>query len=480
MAFGHLAPRTLELAAVVLLAALAAALALGVPAVPGYDAYFHLVWGRELASGASPSYEAFAAPTPHPLYVALAAVLSVAGDGADRLLVLASSLSLVALLWGAYRLGAATLGRLPGLLGAVLLGSSTVLALLAARAFVDVPFLAVLVWAAVVEAEARGRDRSLAVLALLAVAGLLRPEAWLFAAAYLVWKAYRTPLTAGALALRTGLIAVAPLLWAAGDWAATGSPVHSLTGTRELAEQIERTTGIAAVPREAAVALHELFRAPVVLAGLAGLALAWRRLGLERIALPAALVAGALAAFAATGLAGLALQPRYLAPAAVGVALFAGYLVLGFTTLEPGDRARRPWGRAAAVAGVLAIALAGTQLGAVGRAAEELRFGRDVDRDLEELLADGRVREGMRCGPLSFPTHRLVPESRWILDAGEGRVVSRAEGEVGSGVAVYVTGDRSRRRLGEADGVDPGTNRPDPRFRPLGRIGRFEVHVRCP
>ena len=33
----------------------------------------------------------------------------------------------------------------------------------------------------------------------------------------------------------------------------------------------------------------------------------------------------------------------------------------------------------------------------------------------------------MRCGALTFPTYRLVPDARWMLDVPEGRVRSRAE-----------------------------------------------------
>ncbi|HEX6026587.1 MAG TPA: hypothetical protein VFZ00_31610, partial [Solirubrobacter sp.] len=56
---------------------------------PNYDSYFHLVWGRELLDGVAPSFEAYAAPTQHPLYVALGALLGlIFGESADRALVL--------------------------------------------------------------------------------------------------------------------------------------------------------------------------------------------------------------------------------------------------------------------------------------------------------------------------------------------------------------------------------------------------------
>jgi hypothetical protein len=76
-----------------------------VPSYPNYDAYYHLVWGREILDGLKPSFEAYAAPTQHPLYVAYAALVGLAGEDADRLLVLTTLLCLVALVWGTWRRG---------------------------------------------------------------------------------------------------------------------------------------------------------------------------------------------------------------------------------------------------------------------------------------------------------------------------------------------------------------------------------------
>ena len=74
---------------------------------PNYDSYYHLVWGRELLDGLAPTFTAYAAPTQHPLYVALGAVLGgVFGESADRVLVLVCLLSHALLVVGTYRLGA--------------------------------------------------------------------------------------------------------------------------------------------------------------------------------------------------------------------------------------------------------------------------------------------------------------------------------------------------------------------------------------
>ena len=149
-----------EIAVVAALAGAAIVAWAVVPTYPNYDTYYHLVWGRELLEGAKPTFTAYAAPTEHPLYLALCAVVGLVGSDGDRVLVLIGALSLVALAWGTYRVGEAVFGRWPGVLGAVFTGSSFAFLLYAARAYVDVPFLAIVLWAAALEARAPRRGRS--------------------------------------------------------------------------------------------------------------------------------------------------------------------------------------------------------------------------------------------------------------------------------------------------------------------------------
>ena len=126
--------------------------------------------------------------------MALGALLGlVFGESADRALVLVCLLSHAALVFGTYRLGAAVFGRWSGALGALFVAASASFLLYAARGYVDAPFLALVVWAGVLEAEGRGRRP----LALLVAAGLLRPEAWVLGG--LLW------LHAAAVAARAGL-----------------------------------------------------------------------------------------------------------------------------------------------------------------------------------------------------------------------------------------------------------------------------------
>ncbi len=463
------------LAALALAAVVAWAL---VPTYPDYDAYHHLVWGRDVLAGLTPGFEDPFAPTPHPLYLALGAGLSLAGEHADRLLVLVTVLSLVALVAGAFALGRALFGTAAAYLGACFVASSFAFLLYAVRAFVDVPFLALVVWAAAL--EARHPRRGALPMALLAAAGLLRPEAWVLAGSYWLWR-----LPGSAAGTRVTLLvyaAAAPIAWCVVDFVVTGDPLFSLTSTQALSDSLDRERGLASVPSAFVTFLADLARAPVALAGVIGLVLALRRFGPRRLVVPLALLGAGALTFVAIGVAGLSLIARYLTVPAVALCVLAGYAVMGFATLEPGPQRTR-WRAAAYGALAVGIAFLALKAGSFGALRSELRFIERTHDEVSALVAAPRVRAGMRCGALTFPTYRLVPDARWRLDADADAVRSRAAagGRVRSpgAVAVYVAGDEKfERRFGRADGVSRATNRP-PAGAPTLRTGPFAVYDVC-
>ena len=462
------------LAALALAAVVAWAL---VPTYPDYDAYHHLVWGRDLTAGVTPGFEDPFAPTPHPLYLGLAAVLSLAGEHADRLLVLVTVLSLAALVAGAFALGRALFGIAAAYLGACFVGSSFAFLLYAVRAFVDVPFLALVVWAAAL--EVRRPRRGLVPMVLLAAAGLLRPEAWVLAGLYWLWCLPGSPPRARAGLL--ALAAAAPVLWCLVDLTVTGDPLFSLTNTQALSDSLERERGLGAVPSTFVTFLADLARPPVALAGVIGLALALRRFGVRAMAIPLALLGAGVLTFVAIGLAGLSLIPRYLTVPAVALCVLAGYAVMGFATLEPGVERTR-WRRAALGALAVGVVFLIVKAGSFGALRSELRFIERTHDELSGLVDAPGVRDGLHCGALTFPTYRLVPDARWLLDASADEVRTRAgpDGSVrsGGGVAVYVVGDEKfERRFGRADGVARATNRTP--AGPVSRHGPFAVYGVC-
>jgi hypothetical protein len=445
---------------------------LAFPTFPQYDSYFHLVWGRGLLHGVTPDFEAYAAPTQHPLYIAICALFSLLGTSAgERGLVLFTLLSLSALTVAVHRLGATLFGRWPGVAAALFTGSSFALLLYAVRAYVDVPFLAIVFWAAALEV-ARPR-RGAAVMALLALAGLLRPEAWVLIALYWFWcRGWRSV----SLTLLAG---VAPVIWAATDLAVTGDPLHSLHATSSLAETLGRERGLAKVPRALVTLLADVTRLPVALLGVAGAVLAVRRFGWRALAVPLALLATGVIAFVLTGVAGLSILPRYLTVPAVALCLFAGYALLGFTTLPPGDRLRVLWGRAAVGAAALGLVFVVVKAPTAGKLRDELTFVHRAHDDLVAILDEPAVRRASRCGPITFPNYRLVPDTRWLLDVPARRVGARSALRRRHGVAMFVLGQKALRRYGFADGASPSTNAPDPGFARLTRNGTFAAYSSC-
>lgn len=466
---------TRERAVVAALALLAVLVAAVVPTHPNYDSYYHLVWGRELLDGMAPSFEAYQAPTQHPLFVVVGGLVGLVGGGADRVLVALTAVALVLLAWAVFRLTDTIFGRWPALLAAFFTGSSFAFLLYAARAYVDIPFLALVLWAAAL--EARGA-RSRGVAAVLAVAGLLRPEAWVLAGFY--WLV-RGPLLARAPRPDLlALAALAPLVWALVDLAVTGDPLYSLNATSDLADELNRNTGLSAVPGSFVSFLAATVRLPVAMAGVAGLVIAWRlRGGPRSIAVPLALFAAGAFTFVATGLAGLSVLPRYLTVPAVALCVFAGYGVAGWTTLPRDAPGRRPW-RALTVLAVLGgLVFFAIKAPVLERLVTELRFTRATHDELVTLLRTPAVKDGLRCGPLTFPNFRLVPDARWILDLPADRVGARSARRRGTGVAVFIIGQKALKRYGFADGASPRTNVPDPGFVPVARVGRFSAYARC-
>jgi MFS family permease len=438
------------------LAVLALAFALAVPTYPNYDSYFHLNWGRELLAGHAPHIQAYAAPTQHPLFILLAALLDlVFGGVADRALVVVCVLSLVVLVASAFRVGLACFGIGPALGAALFTGSSFAFLLYAARGYVDVPFLALVLVAAALEAERPRRGR--VVSGVLVAAGLLRPEAWILAGLYWLWMGWRRfDLLA--------LAAVAPVLWALTDLLLTGDPLFSLHATSALAEELGRERGIAHVPRSFVAFLADTARPPVFAAALLGVALAYRaRARLQALHVPLALFAAGTVTFVGTGIGGLSILPRYLTVPAVALCLLAGYAVFGFTTL-PRGLWRTRWERGAMAAAVLGFAFLVLKAGSFAALGRELRF---IDRTHRAVVATAQDPRVQQCPPVTLPTYRLIPDLRFELDAPESGV--RARSQVGLprfGTALYIVRDeKAIKRFGEAAGVSKRFNVPGARLR---------------
>jgi hypothetical protein len=136
------------------------------------------------------------------------------------------------------------------------------------------------------------------------------------------------------------------------------------------------------------------------------------------------LVAG-LVTFIAIGVAGASVIERYLAVPALALMVLAAVAIAGWTMLNAGG-VRTLWMLGAAAIVIFGIVFTATRLN-LSRFDNELRFRGQAHEDLTEVLNDPKVKAGLKCGPLTGPNHKIVPDSRWIANLGDGNVIARAE-----------------------------------------------------
>jgi hypothetical protein len=412
--------------------AIAWALALGLVAwalagrgLANYDTLYALVWGRDLAHGTLPDYDVSLAPTPHPLATLAGVLLSPLGaTGAIGATLVLAFVWLGALGWVTYRLGEAWINRAAGALAAAIVLTRRPVLDFGARAYVDVPYLVLVLTALLV--ETRRPRAGASVLVLLGVAGLIRPEAWLFSAAYLAWLwigGVRDPRL-------WALAAAAPLLWALTDLIVTGDPLHSLTGTRDTAQELKRVTGLDEVPVTVPRRLGEILREPVLFGAAGGglLALAFLR---ARVALGAIAGVVALAAFCVLAAAGLPILGRYLLGPATILAVFCGAGAFGWAELPRGHPWRRRWAWFGAVTLAGLVAFIPAQVNRIGDLRDALRIQDLIQDDLHTLAPD------FPCTPITVPNHRPVPLLALWLDLDPKRIAVAQERRPRSGT--YVT-----------------------------------------
>src|SRR3954452_13616317 len=230
------------------------------PTFPNYDSYYSMLWAREVLHVEPLSFDGYRTPTEHPLAILFSVPLVLLGRGGDRVLVFFTVASFVALAAGLYRLGRRSFGPLVGAVAALLLCTRFDFPFLAARGYIDIPYLALVIWAGALEV---GRPRrGLPVFLLLTAASLLRPEAWVLIGLYWLWFAWKA--TWRERILYGCLAAVGPLSWVLLDLAATGDPLFSLHHTGETAEELGRAKGLSAVPASTQHFLIRLDKLPVV------------------------------------------------------------------------------------------------------------------------------------------------------------------------------------------------------------------------
>ena len=387
-----------------------------------YDARYAILWSRDAWTGHLPGYEADFAPTPKPLQSLVGSIGLPFGDAADDVMTWIVLLSLGVLAYLVFLLGARLFGNpWVGVVAALVVVTRPVILRDTLLAYQDIPFAALIVGAVLL--EARTPRRGVPVLAVLAVAGLLRPEAWVLAGLY--WL-YLWPVSAPRRRVAlAALVAGAPVLWALSDLIVTGDPLHSLHGTAELAETNERRRSITQVPRWGAQYVGYTLREPLILGVPLGLLFAWlyRRRDRSTI-LPLAVAAAMLAVFAIGPIFGLPLIGRYVRTPAILLTLFYGLAVVGWTMLPRGSRERRLWMAAGAFAVLASLVFIPVKHANMIEGLDR-RFEQDgrLYADLEEAGNAPELRRAFEaCGGLSTAEHRPIPYIRWFLDGDPGSV----------------------------------------------------------
>jgi hypothetical protein len=442
-------------------------------AQPGYDASWHLIWAQDLIAGRLPKFDAWAAPTEHPLMLALCLLCAPFGKHAPQALIALELFGLLLIAPLLARLTAATMGsRAAGFAGWVLLAGAYGLLLAALRGYLDVWFVLLTVWGAARWAEG---NRPASGAAQFALAGLLRPEAWLLAGAAAVIQ-WRSADRRGAWLLAAAAVAPA-LVWFGFDAATAGNPLLSLSTASTLALEGDGGGPI----KVFAVSMLGGIRGPATLLGACGLALAIRNSG-TKILMPAiALAATGLVAAAAISIAGLTLLPRYLMLTWVGAATFGGFALFGWTSLPAEGLSTSRW-RALGVGAAVLGAIGAVGLGAPAKLTNEVSIDSQISSDLQTLLAQKSVGAGAACGPITFPSFRLVPDAILALD--DRSIEVRARGQQPkptAGVAVLVT-TRDETLLGRYS--HPGIKLPIDEKVPTGfehgfTAGSLTAFVRC-
>jgi len=392
------------------------------PSYVNFDARYSLLWARDILHGHTPDYTGVFAPTPHPLQTLVSFPLLALGSEAARGMVALTLVCLGALTWLVYRLGRELWSPAVGIVAAAIVVTRPSLERYALIGYQDLAFAALVAFALLL--EVRRPRRGPVVLGVLAVAGLVRPDAWLLSALYVIylwrWSAPRER------AKLIGLALAAPLLWVAQDWIITGQPLHSLHGTRTLAGEVNRRRPPLTIPKRTAWYYELLLLWPLAGGVPLGLAFAWRY-ARRRWALLVG-TAVALTAFTfVTSLAGLSLIQRYLVTPGALLAVVYGLAVFGWLRLGEG-RARQIWGALGALALAASIAYLPFQIDKHTSVKHTMTREARNYGDLRLVAQDPAVKAKFHeCGTISTIGHKAVPDLRYWLD-GPPRSVDQVEG----------------------------------------------------
>jgi hypothetical protein len=424
------------------------------------DTMWSLAWGRQILEGHVPDLSI--GPTPHPLSNGLGLIVAPLGASAEPTVLVLGYLSagflIYATCWVAFR----AFGLATAVATGILVFALPLMLTVTTGAYVDVSYAALVILAVLLELGRRGRGT--ATLTVLAVAGLLRPEAWFLAGGYWLWLAAHRD-EDGALVRNAALVAAAPVIWVLADLILTRDPAFSLTHTTGATSTAGLPTGPSALVDLPITASNVLGRLTCV-GALVGLVMALR---LPRGRLLVGWLAATTLASSIPVLAGTPLNVRYFLPTFVLLLGFAAYGAVGWWTVE-----LRNWRTlvglacAVAVSGGLALKIGDLDDARAAQAA----FMTQRDNAKAALTATE-----IACRPLVVPAQRArAYASVWtqvrldhVLDAHDYQ--SRG---------TYLTGTASAMEGIVTIKGRPGTAADPPRDAALlSKSGGWELRERC-
>jgi len=447
---------------------------------PTYDTRYALVWGDELAHGSSPDYGVLQPPTPHPLADLWGVIVAPLGAGgaADATVVVAY-LVLGAISYLVYRLGTLWFDRPIGVAAALLVLTRTLFLTDGLRAYVDLAYIALVLTALVI--ETRRRRAGWPVLALLALAGLLRPEAWLFSVAYLGYLVFERDPDRGRLAMTrrasvhgrelAGMVAMAasaPLIWASFDLITTGNPIYSLTETHRRVDSLHRKTGPVNLILHGPTVLDQVMQWPGLIGAAAGIVLGLAFLQ-RRALLGVASLVLAGSAFAILACTGLAIISRYTMLASAVLCVFCALALLGWRLLPAGAPWRRRWQAIAVVVAVGFVIQAPRQHDFLSSERTKLHQQSRLESDLRSLADSGAFADG--CRPIAVTSGALVPRLAAWLGLRPSAIVILGEERPGHG---YRLDPATRFAV-----ANFGTVRIPARFQPVAHNRSWALYARC-
>ncbi|MEN3284669.1 MAG: hypothetical protein V7607_5809 [Solirubrobacteraceae bacterium] len=447
----------------------AAVAALVLPYALSADMAWHLQWGIELNHGELPTYgTGLAGPTLHPLGLLLGSLAGATGHGYD-VLALAGPVSFAGVVVMTWRLGWVSFGLLGGIVAAALAAVTASVMDYTLTFFVDSAFVVVVLMGVTLIAVAP--DRGIGPLVAFGIAGLLRPEAWLFSAVYWVYVAFRG-VRVRRLVLLTILAASGGILWALCDLVVAGDLLYSLTRTQEGARKLDRTTGLGHVPKSLIDFVRDGVRPGIMIGASAAfvLVMVLRRRSMVAIA---GFTATAGCTYVVLGAADVSLLPRYTIAFQVGLTLLFAWLVTGW---EHESTHRRAWLIAATAAAAAALVSVHSRANSVDRSVSATQIRQDAVNGLNRIAHGPTVEHFSRvCRPRGVVDALAQPFLEYFSSLPPGSYSFERFTAQRTGIKVTT---ENARILGSFSLTAPDDTRPGPGFRRVAANASWEAAVK--